>query len=153
MFAPLMLILLGLIQFGFIFNGYITMTNSIREAARIGSIYVYDRSLSKAQNDTARNNAVRTALLASFNTLTTTAPNFTSSTTWSQSSLTWTTGDLSMAYVIPTGITDNDARQGQRFTVRATYHLSLFIPFISGLLAKDAGGRLPITTESTMVVN
>ena len=27
------------------------------------------------------------------------------------------------------------------------------IPLISGLLSKDAGGRLPITTESTMVVN
>ena len=153
MFAPLMLILLGLIQFGFIFNGYITMTNSAREAARIGSIYIYDRSLSKDQNDTARNNAVRTALLASFNTLTTTAPNFTSSTTWTKSSLTWTTGDLSVAYVIPAGSTDNDPRQGQRMTVRATYHLTLFIPLISGLLSKDAGGRLPITTESTMVVN
>ena len=150
---PLMLIFMGLAQFGFIFNGYITMTNAIREGARTGSIYVYNRSLSKDQNDTARNNAMRTSLLASFNTLKTTAPNFTSSSTWTKSSLTWTTGDLQVTYVIPTGISDVDTRIGQQITIKATYHLTLFIPLVSNLLPKDSGGRLPISTESTMVIN
>ena len=53
---PLFFILLGIIQFGFIFNAYVTMTNAAREAARIGTVYIYDRGLSKAQNDLARNN-------------------------------------------------------------------------------------------------
>jgi Flp pilus assembly protein TadG len=152
-FIPLMLIFMGLAQFGFIFNGYITMTNAVRESARIGSIYLYNRSLSKDQNDTARNNAMRTYLLSSFNQLKTTAPNFTSSGTWTKSSLTWTTGDLQVTYVIPAGISDVDTRVGQQITVRATYHLTLIIPLVSGILPKDSGGRLPITTESTMVIN
>ena len=36
------LILLGIIQFGFIFNTYVTMTNAARDAARLGTIYAYD---------------------------------------------------------------------------------------------------------------
>jgi Flp pilus assembly protein TadG len=151
--TPLALVLLGLLQFGFIFNAYITMTNAVRESARIGTIYIYDRTQSKSQNDTARNNQMRTSLVASFNQLQSTSPNFTSSSTWTQSGLTYTTGDLQVTYVIPTGITDNDPRVGQRVTVRATYHLALLIPFAASFLSLDGGGRLPITTEATMVIN
>src|SRR5687767_8057463 len=38
---PLMLVLLGIIQFGLIFNSYVTMTNAAREGARTGTIYVH----------------------------------------------------------------------------------------------------------------
>ena len=76
-FTPLMLIFMGLAQFGFIFNAYITMATATREGARIATIYPYDRTLSKAQNDLARNNLVRTTVLNSFNQLTPSAPNFT----------------------------------------------------------------------------
>lgn len=151
--TPLALVLLGLLQFGFVFNAYMTMTNAVRESARIGTIHIYDRTLSKSQNDAARNNQIRTTLLASFNQLQTTAPNFTSSSTWTQSALTYTTGDLRISYVIPTGITDSDTRVGQRVTVRATYHLALLIPFAASFLTLDGSGRLPITTEATMVIN
>ena len=34
--TPLFLIILGIVQFGFIFNAYVTMTNAAREAARDG---------------------------------------------------------------------------------------------------------------------
>src|SRR3954453_22697289 len=55
---PLFLILLGIIQFGFIFNTYVTMTNAARDAARSGTVYVYDRTISKSANDLARNNSI-----------------------------------------------------------------------------------------------
>jgi Flp pilus assembly protein TadG len=150
--TPLMLVFLGLMQFGLVFSGYITLTNSVREAARTGTIYAYDRTLSKDQNDTARNNGIRTALLASFNQLSKTAPNFTS-TGWTKSGLTWTSTDMSVAYEIPAGIIDSDPRAGQRITVRATYHLTLIIPFVGRLLTKDSGGRLQLSSDSTMVLN
>ena len=67
--GPLLLVLLGIIQFGFIFNSYVTMTNSAREGAREGTIYVYDRTLTKDQNDLARNNLVKTSVLGSMNLL------------------------------------------------------------------------------------
>jgi Flp pilus assembly protein TadG len=150
---PLFIILLGIIQFGFVFNSYVTITNATREGARTGTIYMYDPSLSKAQNDVARNNAVKTALTSSMNLLGKVAPNFTTSGSWTQSGLTYTNGDLVVTYVIPAGASDTDARPGQQLTVRATYHQDLIIPLISALLPKDAGGRLGLTGEVTMVVN
>ena len=151
--TPLFLLLLGIIQFGFIFNTYVTMTNSAREGARSGTIVPYDRTLSKAQNDLTRNNAIKTAVLASMNLLGKTSPNFATGSTWSQSGLAFTNGDLVVTYVIPTGVTDSDARTGQQVTVRATYHQDLIIPLVSGFLPKDAGGRLQLVGEVTMVIN
>jgi Flp pilus assembly protein TadG len=150
---PLFIILLGIIQFGFVFNAYVTITNASREGARIGSVYVYDAGLSKAQNDLARNNAIKTSLLASMNLLTKSAPNFATTSTWTQSGLTFSNGDLVVSYVIPSGTTDTDARVGQQITVRATYHQDLIIPLIAQLLPRDANGRLGLTSEVTMVAN
>jgi Flp pilus assembly protein TadG len=150
---PLFFILLGIIQFGFVFNAYVTITNAAREGARTGSIYVYDATLSKAQNDLARNNAVKTALISSMNLLGTTSPHFATSGTWTQSGLTYTNGDLTVTYVVPTGVTDSDPRPGQQLTVRSTYHQDLVIPLVSNFLPKDAGGRLGLTSEVTMVIN
>jgi Flp pilus assembly protein TadG len=151
--VPLLLLILGVIQFGLIFNSYVTMTNAAREGARTGTIYVYDRTLSKAQNDTARNDAIRTSLLASMNLLAKTGPQFAGGSTWSASGTTFTNGDMSIAYAVPVGVTDSDARSGQTITVHATYHQDLIIPMIAALLPQDANGRLALPCEVTMVVN
>ncbi|HET7168582.1 MAG TPA: TadE family protein [Candidatus Limnocylindrales bacterium] len=150
---PLFVILLGIIQFGFVFNAYVTMTNASREGARLGTVYVYDAGLSKAQNDLARNNSIRASVLASMNLLAKTAPNFATSTTWTQSGLTFSNGDLVVTYLLPSGTTDTDSRVGQRITVRATYHQDLVIPLIAQLLPRDSNGRLGLTSETTMVAN
>jgi Flp pilus assembly protein TadG len=150
---PLFVILLGIIQFGFVFNSYVTITNATREGARTGTVYINDAAYSKAQNDLARNNAIKTSVLASMNLLGKTAPNFTTSSTWTQSGLTFTNGDLIVTYVVPTGVTDTDSRVGQQVTVRALYHQDLIIPLIAQLLPRDAGGRLGLTGEVTMVIN
>jgi len=150
---PLFVILLAIIQFGFIFNAYVTITNAAREGARNGTVYVYDASMSKAQNDLARNEFIKTSVLASMNLLTTTSPNFTTSATWTQSGTTFTNGDLIVSYVLPAGTTETDARVGQQITVRATYHQDLVIPMIAQLLPKDADGRLGLISEVTMVAN
>jgi hypothetical protein len=63
------------------------------------------------------------------------------------------TGDLTVTYTIPSGIIDSEPRTGQRITVAARYHQDLIIPFIAELLPQDAGGRLVLTGEVTMVVN
>lgn len=155
--TPLLLLLLGIVQFGFIFNSYVTMANASREAARTGTIYVYDRTLAKAVNDTARNNAIRTSILTSMNGLVKTSPQFATGTTWttatSGTTTTYTNGDLVITYALPTDVTDNDPRQGYEVTVRANYHQDLLIPLISAILPKDGGGRLVLTGQVTMVVN
>src|SRR5512140_1312984 len=115
---PLFILLLGIIQFGFIFNTYVTMTNAAREGARTGTIYVYNRSCSKAQNDLLRNEAMRAALLQSMNLLAKTAPQFATTSAsgsnctvsggWTTSGLVSTNGDLTVTYAVPTGIPDSD---------------------------------------------
>lgn len=150
---PLFLILLGIIQFGFVFNTYVTMTNAARDAARLGTIYEYDRTQTKSANDLMRNESIKSQLLSSMNLLGKTAPQFAVGSTWSQSGTTFTNGDLVITYVIPTGISDTEPRVGQQITVRATYHQDLIVPLISALLPKDAGGRLPLVGEVTMVLN
>jgi len=151
--TPLFFVLLGIIQFGFIFNSYVTMTNAAREGARSGTVYLYNRALSKDQNDLARNEAIRAAVTNSMNLLGKTTPHFATTTSWSKSGLVFTDGDLLVTYVVPAGITDTDTRRGETITVRATYHMDLIVPIVSGFLPADAGGRLRLIGEVTMVVN
>ena len=150
---PLFLVLLGIIQFGFIFNTYVTMTNATRDAARLGTVYVYDRTLTKAQNDLARNNSIKTQILLSMNGLSKTTPRFTTGSTWTQSGTTYTNGDLVITYDIRSEVTDSDPRTGERITVTATYHQDLIIPLISALLPKDTNGRMGLGGVVTMVIN
>lgn len=155
--APLFLLLLGVVQFGFIFNAYITVSTAAREAAREGSIYVYNRSLLQSENDAARNERIRSSLLVSLNGLSKTSPNLANSGTWTSSSsgttATFTTGDITVTYTLPDSVTINDPRQGYRVTVKATYHQDLVIPMVDVFLPQDAGGRLPLAGEVTMVIN
>ncbi|TAK02692.1 MAG: pilus assembly protein [Chloroflexota bacterium] len=151
--TPLFLILLAIVQFGFIFNAYITITNATREAAREASIYVYDRTLSEGANDAARNAEIRTTFQESLNLLSPSTPYFTTTGTWAQSGDTFTNGDLVVTYVLPGDIADSNPRTGQTVTVRAQYHQDLLIPFISAFLPQDGNGRLVLTGEVTMVIN
>jgi Flp pilus assembly protein TadG len=151
--VPLLLLILGIVQFGLVFHSYVTVTNAAREGARSGTIYVYDRNLTKAQNDAARNAAIRASVLASMNLLSKTAPNFSGGATWTQSGTTFTNGDLVVTYALPAGVVESDPRTGQKITVRLTYHQDLIIPMIASLLPQDAGGRLALAGEVTMVAN
>jgi Flp pilus assembly protein TadG len=155
--APLLLLLLAIIQFGFVFNTYVTVSTSAREAARTGSIYVYDRSLTQSANDLARNTDIKDELLASLNGLAKTSPNIANGSTWtsttSGTTTTFTNGDIVVTYLQPTGVTANDPRKGYRVTVRLTYHQDILLPLIGNFLPKDANGRLPLAGEVTMVIN
>jgi Flp pilus assembly protein TadG len=151
--TPLFLVLLGIIQFGFIFNTYVTLTNAAREGARSGTVFICDPTDSKDQNDQARNEAIRAAVVGSMNLLATTAPRFTNSAIWTRSGLVFTTGDLVVTYAVPSDVSDTDCRRGETIDVRATYHQDLIIPIISNFLPTDGSGRLKLVGDVTMVIN
>jgi Flp pilus assembly protein TadG len=151
--TPLLLVLLGIMQMGLVLNAYVTIANATREGGRAATVYVYDRTLTKAQNDTARAEASRAAVRNAMGLLSVSAPQFANSSTWTVSGSTWTTGDLVVAYELPAGASETDTRTGQNVEVRLTYHLDLIIPFIGVMLPRDGNGRLPMTAEVTMVVN
>jgi len=164
---PLMLVLLGIVQFGFVFNAYVTLTNAAREGARAGTIYQFDRTCSKAQNDMLRNEVIRTSLVASMNLLGKTAPQFattaptgtgcTISGGWTSNTngttTTYQNGDLTVTYTVPSGVTDTDPRPNEQVMVTALYHQDLIIPLIANLLPRDANSRLGLTGQVTMVIN
>ena len=160
---PLFFILLGIIQFGFIFNTYVTMTNAARDAVRLGTVYTYNDTCSKDQNDFLRNESIRTALLSSMNQLSTSSPRFTTTTPtgsscawtggWTKSGLTFTNGDLVITYLVPSGMVDTNPRTGEQVTVSAAYHQDLIVPLISNFLPRDAGGRLTLSGVVTMVID
>jgi Flp pilus assembly protein TadG len=137
--TPLTLLMMGIIQLGLVFNAYITLSNATREGARSASIYIYDRTLTKAQNDAARLNVARAALTNGMGLLKKTSPQLVQN-------------DQTISYTLPSGITDTDPRTGQYAKLRGHYHLDLIIPLIADLLPLESG-RLALDAEVTMVVN
>lgn len=155
--VPLLLILLGIIQMGLVFNAQVTITNAAREGARTATIYVYDTGVGgKTQNDTARANATLVALKSSMGILSTSSPQLATGGSWTSSgsapNLTYTNGDVTVSYNLGSA-TDSDARAGQQVTVSLVYHEDLLIPMIANLLPRDAGGRLAQRATVTMVIN
>ena len=155
--VPFLFLILAIVQFAFVFQAWITLNSAVRDAGREVSLYVYDTNSTQAANDLIRNNQLKSLLLARFNGLTSAAPQFTTGTTWttatSGTTITATNGDLTIVYELPTTTEDNDPRQGWRMTVRATYHQELVVPIVSNLIPKDAGGRLRIPAEVSVVIN
>lgn len=163
--GPMLLLLVAIVQFAFIFYSYVTLSAAVREASREASIYVYriidpssGATLTQAQNDTRRNDLVRTTLTGAMNGLTIASPNFVTTGTWTTVSSTATTivfrdGDVDVTYTLPSWVTNSDPRRGWRVAIKATYRQNLFVPFIPALLPQDAGGRLPLSAEMTMVIN
>lgn len=137
--TPLTLLMMGIVQLGLVFNAYITLSNSVREAARAASVYVYDRTLTKAQNDAARLTVTRATLTNSMGLLKKTSPQLVQN-------------DQTITYSLPTGVTDSDPRTGQYAKVHGHFHLDLIIPLIADLLPLE-NGRLGLDAEVTVVIN
>ena len=155
--TPLLLILLGIVQFGLIFNAQVTITNAAREGARAATIYRFDDAKTKSQNDGLRDDATIAAITSSLGILSRNAPQFSGAGTWSSSgtspNLTYTNGDIVVVYSVPTGVTDSDARAGEQIKVSITYHQDLVVPLIANLLPRDSNGRLAQGATVTMVIN
>ena len=78
------------------------------------------------------------------NGLTKTAPNLTNGSSWttttSGTTSTFTNGDIVVTYTLPTTVTANDPRAGNRVTVRLTYHQDILLPVIGGAIPVDVYG-------------
>lgn len=160
-----MYILMGIIQFGFVFAAYLTLNNAVREAARWGSIYIYDNSKSPAQNDTARNNGMVDRIIESRGILAM-APRGSGTATFSTANTgslaaascpeqtpppvdtlgVWygTPGgaypDVTICYAIPTTnpvVTANDPHRGYYLDVEAWYHVTVWVPLLDQFLPND----------------
>jgi len=173
----LLYILMGIIQFGFIFAAYITLNNAVREGARWGSIYIYDGARTKTQNDVARNDGLVDRMIQSRGVLNmpargTNGTNFNTSggNTLAAASCPaqdpapiagWYYGsngnpDVTICYSLPSGVSDNDPRRGEYLDVQTWYHLQVFIPLLDQFLPDDPAKTsqwIRIPARITVVVN
>lgn len=142
---PLMLVVVAIIQFGFLFAAYIGTSNAAREGARSGTIYVYDNTKTATQNDTARCASV---LAAATQSIDLGVPGqFSASCATSSGG-----GDLAISYPDAATCT-NDARAGCQLRVVLTYRQPLFVPLVGTFLRADAQNRVALTAAVTMVIN
>lgn len=174
----LMYILMGIIQFGFIFAAYLTINNAVREGARWGTIYVYDNNQTATQNDNDRNNGIVDRMVASRGILA--VPNRgTNGANMNLSNYTYDSGaakcppttpaafvgwyygtstnpDVTICYATPSGVTPSDARRGEYMDVEVWYHQQVFIPLLDQFLPNDPvkGAQwIRIPARITVVIN
>jgi len=168
---PVLLLVVGIIQFGLLFATNVTLTNAAREGARAGTIYLYDNTHTKAWNDGERCADVLTAATDAFGLLTASAPHFSATTSGgactTNTGETQANGDLTIAYcadmATPTSpcpdSTDStttcvpDSREGCLMEVTLTYRSDIIVPFLGQILPHDSNGRFVQTVTATMVVN
>jgi Flp pilus assembly protein TadG len=170
--VPVLLLIVGIIQFGLLFGANVTLTNAAREAARAGTIYLYDNSHTKAWNDAERCGHVVQAARQSLGFLTVSSPHFTTTLNGSGACATplgdgQVNGDLAISYcdhvITPDGdcpetidpdttcIPDN--REACLLRVTLTYRSDIIVPIIGGLIGADANGRFAQNATATMVIN
>src|SRR6187200_3361000 len=73
---PMLLLIVGIIQFGLLFGANVTLTNAAREAARAGTIYIYDYQHTRAWNDAHRCGDAADAAMQAMGFLSTSSPHF-----------------------------------------------------------------------------
>ena len=171
---PILLIVVGIIQFGLIFGANVTLTNAAREAARAGTIQSYDLTQSRAANDLARCTAAIDAARQSFGIMNAAPPNFSATTpcpAGSGSDLNgdglhdrWVNGDMVMticsSMATPTApcpaagtyCTLDDPVECL-VQVRLTYRSTIIVPLIGDILSTDPDGQFVQNAAATMVIN
>jgi Flp pilus assembly protein TadG len=174
---PILLVIVGIIQFGLLLNANVTITNAAREGARAATIYVYttDGGSTRTTNDVDRCTAARTAATQAFGILSTSSPNFTGSTSCSSGTDLnadglqdrWVNGDLTVSICASmatssspcpdTSVTASYCTQtepeGCLVRVEITYRSDIIVPLISALLPTDGNGRFVQRAVAIMVIN
>ena len=171
---PVLLLVVGVIQFGLLFGAHVTLTNAAREAARGATISQYDIAASRAVNDLDRCTTALDGARHSFGLLTATSPHFIATRPCPAGSASdlngdgkhdrWVNGDITItlcsAMAAPTSPCPTagtyctaDDPAGCLVQVSVTYRSDIIVPFIGALLSTDANGRFVQVATATMVVN
>jgi TadE-like protein len=171
---PVLLLIVGIVQFGLLFGTNVTLTNAAREGARAGSVYIYDYSISSNthfKNDALRCGAIVEATTDAFGMLSSSSPHFsaplTSDACPTPTSDVLVNGDITVSYcdhvVTPDApcpdTTDPDTtcvpftHEGCLVRVTITYRSDIIVPFLDAILETDSSGRFVQRATATMVVN
>lgn len=171
---PILLIIVGIIQFGMIFSANVTLTNATSEAARAATVARYDIAASRADNDIDRCTATLDSALQSFGLLNASSPNFVVTRPCLPGSASdlngdgfddrWVNGDLTLSLctdvatpTAPCPTTGTyctlDEPVGCLVQVTLTYRSDIVVPLVGVLLPTDGSGRFIQSVTTTMKVN
>ena len=172
---PLLVVVVGIIQFGLIFGANVSLTNAAREGAREATIFRFNASNGHASEGVDRCSAAVEASVAAFGFLRSGAPNFSAATPCpSGSDLTgdglhdrWTNGDVTVSYcagaTAPGSACPDPGNAATHCTVHSgsgclvrvelRYNQALVVPLIDAILDPDGNGLFEILADAAMVMN
>jgi hypothetical protein len=172
---PLLLLVVGIIQFGLIFGANVSLTNAAREAAREASIYRYVGGDTNSANGVTRCTAAVDAAKQAFGFLSTTSPSFSASSPCpggvdlngdGKDDL-WQNGDVELSFCAggtaagsPCPATSNPATyctfesgEGCLVRVQLSYNQAIVVPMLDAILDGDGNGLLELKADASMVMN
>jgi hypothetical protein len=171
---PLLVIVVGIIQFGLLFGANVSLTNAAREAARQASIYRYIGADGNSVNGVNRCTEAVTAATQAFGFLTNGAPHFSASSPCpggvdmnldGRYDL-WQNGDVEVSFcsagtapgdecpnVVDANYCGVDSGEGCLVRVKLTYNQSIVVPLLDGILDGDGNGLFELQADASMVMN
>jgi len=175
---PLLVIVVGIIQFGLLFGANVSLTNAAREAARAASIHRYVAADGNAAEGVERCTSAVEAATQAFGFLTAAAPNFSASTPCPGGvdqgpgggdglHDRWSNGDLQVAFCAGGTQPDDpcpdpsdsttfctvDSGEGCLVRVDLSYNQPIVVPLLDGILDGDGNGLFQLRADAAMVMN
>lgn len=172
---PLLVVVVGIIQFGLIFGANVSLTNAAREGAREATIFRYNAANGNATEGASRCTEAVEAATSAFGFLSRTSPQFSASTPCPSGvdlngdglQDLWQNGDVEVSFCAggtPAGSdcpTTSDASTyctvdsgtGCLVRVQLTYNQAIVIPLLDAILDPDGNGLFEIRADASMVMN
>jgi Flp pilus assembly protein TadG len=172
---PLLVLIVGIVQFGLILGANVSLTNAAREGAREATIFRYNAADGNASEGVERCSVAIGAATSAFGFLSTSSPHFSASTPCpggvdlNGDGLhdLWQNGDVEVSFCAggtPAGsacpsTSDSstyctvDSGKGCLVRVQLTYNQSLVVPLLDRILDGDGNGLFEIGADAAMVIN
>jgi Flp pilus assembly protein TadG len=172
---PLLVVIVGIVQFGLILGANVSLTNAARESARVATIHRYNAANGNAAEGVTRCTTAVEAGTSAFGFLNASSPNFSASTPCPDGvdlngdglHDLWQNGDVEVSFCAggtPSG-TDcpdtsdsdtyctTDSGKGCLVRVQLTYNQALVVPLLDAILDDDGNGLFEIRADAAMVIN
>jgi Flp pilus assembly protein TadG len=172
---PLLVIVVGIVQFGLLFGANVSLTNAAREAARQASIYRYIGADTSNDNGIDRCTSAVNAATQAFGFLSNSSPHFSASAPCpggvdlNGDGLhdLWQNGDVEISFCAsgtapgtdcprtasPTNYCTVDSGEGCLVRVKLTYNQSIVVPLLDAILDGDGNGLFELSADASMVMN
>jgi hypothetical protein len=172
---PLLVIVVGIVQFGLLFGANVSLTNAAREAAREASIYRYVGVDGTSVNGVNRCTAAVGAATQAFGFLTAGAPHFSAASPCPAGSDLngdgnhdrWLNGSVEVSFCA-SGTAPGDpcpdtsdstsycsvaSGEGCLVRVQLVYNQSIVVPLLDAILDGDGNGLFELRADASMVMN